>query len=136
MQPPSCQSHYSCSHHARFDVLTHALGVVVVVMVVVGSAGRWVEGGDAVEVEHEVLPVAHRRVALVARDANCEQTESRAVTLGCAAPGKGLSTETLAGWIYSIQVELHSVGFVAGLFLGRMCRQTDEVHSLRLKHQS
>lgn len=88
VQPPSCQFHYSCSHHARFDVLTHALGVVVVVMVVVGSAGRWVEGGDAVEVEHEVLPVAHRRVALVARDANCEQTESRAVTLGCAAPGK------------------------------------------------
>lgn len=45
-------------------------------VVVVGSAGRWVEGGDAVEVEHEVLPVAHRRVALVARDANCEQTGS------------------------------------------------------------
>lgn len=88
-----CQSHYSCSHHARFDVLTHALGVVVVVMVVVGSAGRWVEGGDAVEVEHEVLPVAHRRVALVARDANCEQTESRAVTPG-ARRRQGLSTRT------------------------------------------
>lgn len=63
----SCQS----SHHARFDVLTDALGMVMVVMVVVGSAGRRVEGRDAVEVEHEVLPVAHRRVALVARDAHC-----------------------------------------------------------------
>lgn len=94
VQPPSCQSHYSSSHHARFDVLTHALGVVVVVMVVVGSAGRGVEGGDAVEVEHEVLPVAHRRVALVARDAHCEQTQSRAVTLG---------PHTSSGSIHSIQ---------------------------------
>lgn len=38
------------SHHAGFDVLTDALGVVVVVMVVVGSASRGVEGGDAVKV--------------------------------------------------------------------------------------
>lgn len=94
MQSPSCQSHYSCSHHARFDVLTHALGVVVVVMVVVGSAGRWVEGGNAVEVEHEVLPVAHRRVALVARDANCEQTESRAVTLGAQRQARTFHQDT------------------------------------------
>lgn len=38
------------SHHAGFDVLADALGVVMVVMVIVGSAGRGVEGGDAVKV--------------------------------------------------------------------------------------
>lgn len=65
------------SHHAGFDVLTDALGMVMVVMVVVGSAGRRVEGRDAVEVEHEVLPVAHRRVALVARDAHCGERQER-----------------------------------------------------------
>lgn len=59
------------SHHAGFDVLAHALRVVVVVVVVVGAARRGVEGRDAVKVEHEVFPVAHRRVALIARDAHC-----------------------------------------------------------------
>lgn len=59
------------SHHAGFDVLAHALRVVVVVMVVVGAARRRVEGRDAVKVEHEVFPVAHRGVALIARNAHC-----------------------------------------------------------------
>lgn len=59
------------SHHAGFDVLAHALRVVVVVVVVVGAARRGVEGRDAVKVEHEVFPVAHRRVALIARNAHC-----------------------------------------------------------------
>lgn len=41
----------------------------MVVVVVVGAAGRGVEGGDAVEVEDEVFPVAHRRgVVLVSRE--------------------------------------------------------------------
>ena len=41
----------------------------MVVVVVVGAAGRGVEGGDAVEVEDEVFPVAHRRgVVLVPRE--------------------------------------------------------------------
>ena len=66
------------SHHARFDVLAHALRVVVVVVVVVvGAAGRRVEGRDAVKVEHEVFPVAHGRVALVARNAHCVGREAR-----------------------------------------------------------
>lgn len=40
-------------------------------VVIVGSAGRGVEGGDAVKVQHEVFPVAHRGVALIARDPHC-----------------------------------------------------------------
>lgn len=41
----------------------------MVVVVVVGAAGRGVEGGDAVEVEDEVFPVAHGRgVVLVSRE--------------------------------------------------------------------
>lgn len=56
------------SHDARFDVLAHALGVVVMVVVVVGATGRRVEGRDAVKVQHKIFPVAHRRVALVAWD--------------------------------------------------------------------
>lgn len=47
------------SHHTGFDVLTDALVVVMVVMVIVGSASRGVEGGDAVKVQHKILPVAH-----------------------------------------------------------------------------
>lgn len=54
------------SHNTGLDVLADAL---VVVVVVVGAAGRGVEGGDAVEVEDEVLPVAHGRgVVLVSRE--------------------------------------------------------------------
>lgn len=53
------------SHNTGLDVLADAL----VVVVVVGAAGRGVEGGDAVEVEDEVLPVAHGRgVVLVSRE--------------------------------------------------------------------
>lgn len=63
------------SHDAGLDVLAHALRVVVVVVVVVGAARRRVEGRDAVKVEHEVFPVAHRGVALVARDAHCRGTQ-------------------------------------------------------------
>lgn len=45
----------------------------MVVVVVVGAAGRGVEGGDAVEVEDEVFPVAHRRgVVLVSREPHWE----------------------------------------------------------------
>lgn len=65
------------SHHAGFDVLAHALRVVVVVVVVVGAASRGVEGRDAVKVEHEVFPVAHGRVALIARNAHCRVEERR-----------------------------------------------------------
>lgn len=55
-----------CSHDTGLNVLADALMVVVVV---VGAAGRGVEGGDAVEVEDEVFPVAHRRgVVLVSRE--------------------------------------------------------------------
>lgn len=73
VEPPrrSPESRQS-SHHAGFDVLAHALRVVVVVVVVVvGAASRGVEGRDAVKVEHEVLPVAHGGMALIARNAHC-----------------------------------------------------------------
>ena len=54
------------SHDTGLNVLADAL---VVVVVVVGAAGRGVEGGDAVEVEDEVFPVAHGRgVVLVSRE--------------------------------------------------------------------
>lgn len=46
----------SRSHDAGLDVLAHAL----VVVVIVGPAGRGVEGRNAVEVEDEVFSVAHR----------------------------------------------------------------------------
>ena len=53
------------SHDTGLNVLADAL----VVVVVVGAAGRGVEGGDAVEVEDEVFPVAHGRgVVLVSRE--------------------------------------------------------------------
>lgn len=42
----------------------------MVVMVIVRSASRGVEGRDAVKVQHEVFPVTHRGVALIARDAH------------------------------------------------------------------
>lgn len=73
VEPPCGSPEWRQSlHHARFDVLAHALRmVVVVVVVVVGAAGRRMEGRDAVKVEHEVFPVAHGRVALVARNAHC-----------------------------------------------------------------
>lgn len=75
---PPCRSPEwrQSSHHAGFDVLAHALRVVVVVVVVVvGAASRGVEGRDAVKVEHEVFPVAHGRVALIARNAHCRGGE-------------------------------------------------------------
>lgn len=50
----------------------------MVVMVIVGSASRGVEGRDAVKVQHEIFPVAHRGVALIARNAHCGgDTEER-----------------------------------------------------------
>ena len=42
--------------------------MVVVVMVIVRSTGRWVKGGDSVKVQQKVFPVADGGVALVPRD--------------------------------------------------------------------
>lgn len=81
VEPPCGSPEWRQSlHHARFDVLAHALRMVVVVVVVVGAAGRRVEGRDAVKVEHEVFPVAHGRVALVARNAHCREGRQLNVT--------------------------------------------------------
>ena len=50
----------------------------MVVVVVVGAAGRGVEGGDAVEVEDEVFPVAHGRgVVLVSREPHCKGRDEK-----------------------------------------------------------
>lgn len=46
-------------------------------MVIVGSASRGVEGGDAVKVQHKIFPVAHRGMALIARNPHCGKTERR-----------------------------------------------------------
>lgn len=63
------------SHHAGFHILAHAL----VVVVVVGPAGRRVEGRNAVEVEDEIFSVADRgRVMLVARQPHCKEKAKRA----------------------------------------------------------
>ena len=42
--------------------------MVMVVMVIVRSTGRWVKGGDSVKVQQKVFPVADGGVALVPRD--------------------------------------------------------------------
>lgn len=63
------------SHDTGLNVLADAL---VVVVMVVGAAGRGVEGGDAVEAEDEVLPVAHRRgVVLVSGQPHCKEGEKK-----------------------------------------------------------
>ena len=63
------------SHDTGLNVLADAL---VVVVVVVGAAGRGVEGGYAVKVEDEVFPVAHRRgVVLVSGEPHCEEGEKK-----------------------------------------------------------
>lgn len=49
----------------------------MVVMVIVGSASRGVEGGDAVKVQHKIFPVAHRGVALVTWNPHCTSKEGR-----------------------------------------------------------
>lgn len=50
------------------------------VVVVVRAAGRGVEGRDAVEVEDEILPVAHwAGVVLVPRQAHCGERKKRRV---------------------------------------------------------
>lgn len=58
----------SHSHDTGLDVLTHAL---VVVVVIIRPTGRGVERRNAVEVEDEIFPVAHRGgVMLVARQSH------------------------------------------------------------------
>lgn len=49
----------------------------MVVVVIVGSAGRGVEGGDAVKVQHKIFPVADRGMALIARNPHCGQAERK-----------------------------------------------------------
>lgn len=75
-------------HHTGLDVLADGL-VVVVMVVVIRAAGRWVEGRDAVEIEDEILPVAHRAgVVLVPRQAHCGERKREKVS-----PRKALGTE-------------------------------------------
>lgn len=47
------------SHDARFHVLVDAL-VMVMKLMVVRPAAAGMKRGDPVQVQHEVLPVAHR----------------------------------------------------------------------------
>lgn len=49
----------------------------MVVVVIVGSAGRGVEGGDAVKVQHKIFPVADRGMALIARNPHCGEAERK-----------------------------------------------------------
>lgn len=65
------------SHHAGLDVLAHALVVVMVVMVIVGSASRGVEGGDAVKVQHKIFSVADRGMALITWNSHCMKREKK-----------------------------------------------------------
>lgn len=63
------------SHDAGLNVLADAL---VVVVVVIGPAGRGVERRNAVEVEDEVLPVTHGRgVVLVSRESHWKEEADR-----------------------------------------------------------
>lgn len=85
---PSARLRSPRLHHAGLDVLADGLVVVMVVMVI-RAAGRWVEGRDAVEIEDEILPVAHRAgVVLVPRQAHCGERKREKVS-----PRKALGTE-------------------------------------------
>lgn len=77
--PPSVSE--GSSHDAGLDVL-------VVMVVVVGAAGRGVERGNAVEVEDKIFPVAHRGgVMLVAGQTHCKRKKQRERLRKRTSPG-------------------------------------------------
>ena len=93
------------SHDTGLNVLADAL---VVVVVVVGAAGRGVEGGDAVEVEDEVFPVAHRRgVVLVSREPHWKGREEKRSSETFAPLGRGL-------WFLKLSFNMHLFWLQAG----------------------
>lgn len=62
-------------HYARFDVLVHALMVVVMMMMVMIISPSWrMEGRNPVKIQHEVLPISDGgRMCRIARYTHWEE---------------------------------------------------------------